>query len=266
MTIRIFSSLRIVQSLCCLRTNQTAIGALCVIALLFPSPDSFSKNPSWNSINGAVTLSGGPGWYQAGQTQNLLIQPDFLNTYVAQKNTQDINYIELFLGIQMPIIQHLKTQLGIAFAEFNSANLNGQIWELGDPTFNNFNYQYRINHRHIAFEGKFLSDYFTELLPYFSFSLGIANNRASSFSSTPVIFEVLPEPGFSSKTQHAFTYSLGVGLTKILKEHWQIGVGYLFTDQGKSVLGPSAIQTTTDHLTLNHLYINTLEFSLSYLF
>lgn len=79
-------------------------------------------------------------------------------------------------------------------------------------------------------------------------------NDAHGFHSTPTIFEAEPTPNFASHTQASFTYTVGAGVQKALSQHWQIGVGYEFTDWGKSSLGRAAEQTLNQGLTLNHLY------------
>jgi hypothetical protein len=51
---------------------------------------------------------------------------------------------------------------------------------------------------------------------------------------------------------------------KPLNDHWTIGMGYEFTDWGKSQLGAASGQTSGEGLILNHVYVNQLLFSLSF--
>lgn len=213
-----------------------------------------------------VTISAGPGWYQTQQHQDLYLQPNFLNTYISNDTTRVLANGALFLGAQTSWHEHLQTQIGIAGALFSQAQVAGQIWELGDPLFNNFTYQYKINHSHVALAGKILSNMLRpSCLLYVSGSVGVARNQSSGFYSTPLIFESLPEPAFSSHNETALTYTLGIGIAHPLNQHWQTGIGYMFSDEGKSTLGLSSSHTTSNRLTLNHLYVNTVQFSLSYL-
>ena len=53
----------------------------------------------------------------------------------------------------------------------------------------------------------------------------------------------------------ALTYTLGTGVQKILNAHWQVGVGYEFSDWGQSSLGRASEQTLHSGLELNHVYI-----------
>lgn len=213
-----------------------------------------------------ATISGGPAWYRAGETQTFYLQPGFKNTYAANSPTNTLASGELFLGLQQTIHSHYFAQLGVAAAASTIANLQGNIWELADPAFDNFTYQYKIQHSHLAIKGKLLTDVFNpSYLPYISGSVGLAFNRAYQFSMTPLLFQVLPEPPFQANMQTPFTYTVGVGLVKAFNQHWQIGIGYEFADWGRSVLGPSDIQTVNRGITLNHLYTNQLQFSLSFL-
>ena len=173
---------------------------------------------------------------------------------------------ELFVGVQRLISSHYFAQWGIAGVTSRAAVSKGIIWEFADPTFDNFTYQYKIQHNHFAVKGKILSDVFSlTYLPYLSASVGVAVNHACQFSMTPRIYEVLPAPLFQSASHTSFTYSLGLGLVKTYKNHWQWGIGYEFADFGSSALGPSSVQTLNRGLSLNHLYTNQLQFQLSYL-
>ena len=213
-----------------------------------------------------ATLSGGPAWYHAGQTQTLYIQPDFPNTYIPQRNTHVLADGEIFAGIQRTHFNKILGQLGIALAATTSADEKGQVWEFADPNFDNFTYQYHITHLHVAVKGKALSTQFSDKnLPYVSGSAGLGFNRAYDYKTMPLIFEAVSPPNFQANTETTFTYTLGVGLQRILTPHTQVGVGYEFSDWGKSALVTAAGQRTRDVLQLNHLYTNQLQFNVTYL-
>ena len=99
---------------------------------------------------------------------------------------------------------------------------------------------------------------------WISGSLGVGFNSAHGFQNTPLIYEAIVNPNFASHTQIAFTYTVGAGLQKALKQHWQVGVGYEFADWGQSRLGRAAEQTLNNGLELNHLYTNGILFNLTY--
>ena len=144
------------------------------------------------------------------------------------------------------------------------ATLSGDIWDDADPIFDNYTYQYKVNHTHVALKGKLLGDWDWPLMPWVSGSIGIGFNRAYDFNNTPTIYEAIPNSNFSSYTTTAFTYTVGIGFQRKLTKNWQMGVGYEFADWGKNQLGTADGQTTGDVLSLSHLYTNSLLLNLTY--
>jgi opacity protein-like surface antigen len=213
-----------------------------------------------------LTLSAGPAWYQTAQAQTPYIQPDFPNTYITKKDTYLLGDGEIFAGFQRTLPNNILGQLGITVAATTSADEEGNVWEFGDPNFDNFTYQYHMTHVHVAVKGKVLSTQFSDKnLPYITGSAGVGFNRAYDYSTTPLIFEAVSPPNFQTNTETTFTYTLGVGVQRILTPHTQVGVGYEFADWGKSALLAAAGQPTRDVLQLNHLYTNQLQFNVTYL-
>jgi opacity protein-like surface antigen len=213
-----------------------------------------------------ASLSAGPVWEHAGQTQTFYLTPEIEKTYVANNNTNTLADGEFFIGVQGASYRGLEGQLGFAVATTSNANLSGNIWDDADPTFDNFIYGYQVQHTHIAVKGKLLTDHaWYTLKPYVSGSVGVGFNRAQNFRNIPTIFEAVVTPNFGSHTSTAFTYTVGVGLQKILDRHLQIGVGYEFADWGRSQLSRASGQTLNTGLSLSHLYTNGLLFNLTYL-
>lgn len=212
-----------------------------------------------------VTLSAGPVWESAGQTQTFYLQPNIEKTYVANNNTHALADGELFIGIQQTLNPQIQAQWGLAVATTSNASLSGNIWDDADPTFNNFTYGYQVEHTHIAAKGKLLSTRsFYTLNPYLSGSLGVGFNQSHNFKNTPLIFQAVATPNFTSHTSTAFTYTVGVGVQKTLSTHWQAGVGYEFADWGHSSLSRAPEQTMGSGLSLSHLYTNGLMFNLTW--
>lgn len=211
------------------------------------------------------TLSVGPVWENEGSTQTFYLAPEIEKTYAAHKPSTALPSGELFVGIQKSLSTQWLGQLGLAVATTGNAKMQGVIWDDADPEFDNHSYRYKVRNTRVAVKGKLLLDNGYWLMPWVSGSLAVGFNRAHDFTNTPLIFEALPNPNFSSNTKTAFTYTLGVGVQKPLNEHVQIGIGYEFADWGKSQLGRAADQTLGNGLTLNHLYTNGVLFNLTYL-
>lgn len=217
-----------------------------------------------------IGLSGGPTWSSGNETQTLDLQPDITKTYTADNSNSVFQNLEFFVAKQKPLNttlmgQPLISQLGLSIAEAGNAKLRGDIWEDADPNFDNFTYNYKVNHAHLAIKGRLISHTNFIFDPYISGSMGVGFNHAYNFTITPKISEEVAAPPFNSNTNTTFSYTLGIGLQKSLSKQIQIALGYEFADWGKVSLSPAAGQTTSSGLTLNHLYAQSLQFSLFYI-
>lgn len=222
-------------------------------------PTSQASNWSWVS-----SLSEGLLWERAGKTQSFDLTPEIAKTYAAHQSTHVLANTEFFVGMQKILSKTIQAQLGLTIAATSNASLSGLIWDDEIPQFANHSYGYKIQHTHVAIKDKLLINKGYWLTPWISGSLGIGFNSAHSYQNTPLIYEAIVNPNFASYTQVAFTYTIGVGLQKALNQHWQVGMGYEFTDWGQSRLGRAAEQTLNKGLVLNHLYTNGILFNLTY--
>lgn len=211
-----------------------------------------------------ITLSAGPAWSDPGLTQTISTFPDISKAFVAKKESRVLGEGGVFGGIQSPLNDFITGQLGLAVGFGHFAKLNGDLWEEADSNFNNYFYSYKINHIHIAVKGKLIAEMNAQVQPYISGSIGAGFNRAYSFTITPKIYQEIPALPFGDRNQTAFTYTIGAGLQKAISEHWVAGIGYEFADWGKSPLNRALDQTINNGLSLQHVYTNELQFSLTY--
>ena len=214
----------------------------------------------WPSV---MTLSIGSSWAALGETQTFFLQSDIEKTYAANKQSNALVNGEFFVGWSRVVSPSFEGQFGLAAAIASSARGKGDIWEDADPAYNNFFYNYSVNHAHLAVKGKLIANT-SKIRPYVQGSLGVGLNRSHDFSMTPKIFEAVPAPAFTNHTTTAFAYTVGLGLQKAFNDHLQGGLGYEFADWGKSQLAPAFGQTTNSALQSCHLYTNQLQLSISY--
>ncbi|RAP36408.1 hypothetical protein B1207_09735 [Legionella quinlivanii] len=212
-----------------------------------------------------ATVSLAAAWVDPGETQTLTLQPDIVKTYSDTTNSKVVPAIELFLGWQHPINDTLRGQIGIAGAATTQVKLEGDVWEDADPAFNNFTYQYKVNHYHLAVKGKLLMDLDEWVEPYVSASAGIGFNQARDFQIAARIFQEIPAPPFNSETKSSFVYTLGIGLQTALNSNWQVGLGYEFADWGKTELSRASGQTVGNGIETDNFYAHQLQLSLSYI-
>ena len=253
------------------KTNNR-IASLGVLSVLILSPalavsantNTYLKTPPNHFSPYIVTLSLGPIWENAGETQTFHVSPFIQKTYAANTSPKTLFDGELFLGIERSLRSNLEGQLGLAVAATGNAKLSGAIWDDANPLFNNFNYTYNMQHTHIAVKGKILGEFGAIFKPYMSGSLGVGFNQSRNFNINPTIFAAIPAPNFTSNMTTVFTYTLGVGLQRAINTNWRASAGYEFADWGKSQLGTAPNQTLGRGILLNHLYTNGIQFSLGY--
>lgn len=217
--------------------------------------------PSKNTIVG--TLSAGPLWASAGKSQTFYLTPQIQKTYASNSSRNAFPEGELFLGVQKVLSPQFLARLGMAVTTTGNASSSGIIWDDADPQFDNYSYAYKVQNTKIALKGVLLLDKGYSLMPWISGSIGAGFNYAHSFSNTPLIFEAVPNNNFTNHTNTSFTYSVGAGVQKALNANWQVGVGYEFSDWGKSRLGAAVGQTLNNGISLNHVYTNGLIFNIT---
>ncbi|QDP72679.1 hypothetical protein FOG18_08985 [Legionella israelensis] len=216
----------------------------------------------WTKV---ITLSGGPAWSRAGETQTLYLNSVLSNRYNAQKDTRLMGTGEIFFALQGPFAPGILGQLGIAAGGTGEAKMQGTI----DVNFipSGSRYEYRTNHWNASIRGKLLTDpriFFIQ--PYITAAIGAAFNYAYGFRTIPLISPLTSSQWFDSNTKVGFTYSIGGGIQTSFNDHWQVGVGYEFSDWGKSELGRAlTIPWTHTGPQLDHIYAHNVLFSLSYL-
>lgn len=191
--------------------------------------------------------------------------PNIVKTYTATRTSQTLINGEVFVGMQKNLSPVFLGQMGLTIAAASKARLSGNIWDDADPIFDNYNYQYQIQHTHIALQGKLLMDRDYWFIPWINGSLGLGWNHAYHFQNTPLIPEAIAMPNFSSYTQTSFIYTVGAGIQKNLNLNWQIGIGYEFADWGQSQLKRAPNQILNSGLSLDHLYTNGVLLNITYL-
>lgn len=230
-----------------------------------PSPSFAGQVASLLESSFVGSLSIGPAFASGGKTQTLTLAPQVEKTYIANKPANTLANLEILLGIQQPVSQNLQGQIGLDFAVASSAKLSGNIWDDASPLFNNYTYQYQLNHTQLGLKGRLTVDRGSSFMPWVSLMVGVAFNQASNFTNTPLIFEALPSSNFSQQTATSLTYGFGIGVQRALAKHWQAGVGYEWVDWGKSQLGGISGSATNQSISISHFYTNAVMFNITFL-
>jgi len=211
-----------------------------------------------------TSLNIGASFQSAGQQQTLALTPSVTKTYTSNNLTSTLPTGELFVGIRNSLPANLDAQLGLAFSATGNAMLSGNIWDDGDPAFNNYTYQYTVGHIALGLKGKITGDWDFPIMPWLSASIAIGFNNACNFSNTPTIPQALASPNFANSTTTTFSYAIGAGAQYKFNPHWQFGVGYEFSDWGASQLG-AVPGGTAPGLSLSHLFTHSVLLNITYL-
>lgn len=254
----------------------------CLLLFILEAPSYSQSNSDYfydakNASNLLATLSGGASWGMTGNKQTFYLQPALLKTYRSTSSVNVYGVGDLFLGAEHRLSSQLMGQLGLDLGVTNTVigramgmthNVSnvGEIWEQANPDFDNYTYSYRVSQTRVAVKGKLLveREYYQQIAPYVTVSLGAGFNNASGYGSTPRIEEESEQPPFGSHVSTSFTYTLGIGIEKAMNLHWSMGVGYEFSDLGSSSLNRAEGQTLNRGISLSHLYTNGIMVSLTY--
>ena len=228
---------------------------------------AFAGEMGQTSKDYLMSVSAGPGWVSPSTKQTIALQPDVVNAYVSSHpvHTSVLADGEVFLGVQHHFFQSLSSQFGLAFYMSSPTSLDGYIQVDGNPQFQNYAYQFKINHAHLSLKSKWIFEQPSNISPYVSGSMGVGFNRAYGYAMTPVIFQAVSMPPFQSHTQVALSYSVGVGFQRSLSQHVMVALGYQLVSWGSSHLGRASEQTSHQGLGFHDIYSQGIEFNLSYL-
>ncbi len=228
---------------------------------------NFHESSKYIASHFVTTFSVGPVWGKGGNTQTLELTPSVIRTYDPQNTVKTIAYGELFVGAYQNVPTNFQYQLGLAVAASSKTKLSGEIWEDATPLFNNYKYDYIIQHSHLALKGKLVLDKLDKkylVIPWVAGSAGMGFNRVR-FDNAPTIDGAVATRDFKKNLTTAFTYTLSAGLLHKINQNHKIGIGYEFADWGKSELKPSLGQTTSQVLSLRHFYTHGVLLHFSYL-
>lgn len=216
---------------------------------------------------GVVTATAGPDFVNPGQSQTLTLLPPFQNHYTKAASSQTVADVGGFVGAEWVVTEKLSAQLGVSGYWDSSMNVNGEVWQFALPEFADLSYTYRIHHARVMAATKLLTtlSQHQSLHPYVSAELGAAFNQASNYQETPREVGAIATPPFSNHSQTSFTWGVGAGVDYTLNQRMRLGVGYQFADLGAVSLGQTTAQTTTQSVSLSHLYANQLRFQLTLL-
>lgn len=249
-----------------IKSSYLKVSTTCLLSL-FASHVSAASTAPTTTLPWVVTLSGGAGVSNnVGRMQTFDLTPTIKKSYAPTGNRSSFFSGGLFIAKEKVLNDTITGQFGVELSSSSNAKSSGLIYTEANPQLDNHSYQYKINHSLLAAKGKLISTKkVANLSPWVSGSIGAGFNRAHSFSNTPLPGTgALANNNFSNKTTTTVSYSLSVGVEKAMNANWLLGIGYEFSDWGKSELGRAQGQTLNSGLSMNHLYTHNVLAQLTY--
>ncbi len=214
-----------------------------------------------------ATLTLGADFVNVGLAQTLTLLPPFENHYTATHPSQTAVDFGGFLGVERTFLPNLNAQLGASVYIDSQLTAKGHVWQFGVPKFDNFTYDYHIQPVRVMVTNKLLTTLprYQSMHPYFSWEIGAAFNQASNYHENSIVPLVTPMSPFSRHTETSFAWGVGLGMDYSVTQHVRAGMGYQFSNLGSASLGRTSAETTSQSLSLSHLYTNQLRLQLTYL-
>ncbi len=193
-----------------------------------------------------------------GTTEQVNLMNGLGNTYVADKHWDNKTTVMFGAGAITYDRSNIIFNTGVRYFSTSNLLVEGNIWQLHMPEFNNLSYSYRVKSDLILAENAI--SYTKHMIqPNFILGLGYASNKAGDFRPSPLYSHAAPAlKVFTSERTAQFAYEVGAGIDYALLKPAVIELAYRFIGAGKGYLGYSAIQNTEERLSTGNIYYQTI--------
>ena len=238
--------------------------ALMINCLLLSTTMSYGNSDQLNGMTHPfVTLTGAAAVTSGPNDSNYFTADSSLFTYDVDSTRQTRGVWGASFGVdsELMFFNPWRLQIGFGYYQTGPFTLEGELTQGVLPISSaQFNYDYRIISRQLLAEAKVTRECHENFYPYLFVGIGAAFNRAENFQLYDFPEFLLFSPEFKNNTITSFTYSIGLGIDYEFMSHFLLGVGYRFTDLGRTNLGKGYIDTFSLGPTLNQSNIYTNEF------
>lgn len=221
------------------------------------------------------TIAGGIGLHTINQkAQSYTGSDDNVFQYYSTKGNDGVGMGGIFIGLEHPLQwPGFFMQGGLELNAFSQGNVKGDHLVGIEPgTSTLYHYRYGIKTQQLLAVAKFFSTFREIYHPNLSVGLGGAFNRATSFSANAAeTGSINLTAQFGDHTQSALSYSLGLGMDADISQRLRLGLGYRFSDIGKTSLGMGTVgindykEITRFTINSRNNYMNLFMAQLSYL-
>ncbi len=188
-----------------------------------------------------------------GLTQDVHLNHQLGNTYIDQTGPTKKTFFSISAGLRPYHSEQLQINTGLRYIPVSSVALQGQIWQLKSPLFDDMAYHFQVK-SHIFLVDNIISWTRYRLQPGVVFGLGVSANKADRFQEVPLT----ETAAFSLQTTKGATttqvaYELGTVLDYSINHKSLIELAYRYIRAGTGHLQPFSLQNTTEHLSTGTL-------------
>lgn len=185
-----------------------------------------------------------------------------------QYNTQ--SFFDIAIGAEYRFHPCWSFQGLLAFSQPRSFIGKGRVTQGVDvETANQYSYRYQVLARQLLLEGKLLGNVNQFIHPYALLGIGVASTTAYNYNVTIIPPWTTMSPLYSEHSSTSFSYGIGAGFDVDIDplKHFRGGLGYRFTNFGRTSLGSGILNTTTVSNTLSqsNLYAHEIFVQLTYI-
>jgi hypothetical protein len=193
-----------------------------------------------------------------GETQQVNLFNQLGNTYVPNKDWQNKSTVLFGVGATTYTKNNVIFNTGVRYLSISNIFLQGNVWQLNSPDFNNLSYRYRVKSDLVLVENAI--SYAKSLIqPSLILGLGYAANTTSQYQTSALYnHSATALQVFTGKCVSQLAYEIGGGLDFLSLKPAVIELAYRFMAAGKGALGYSPLQNTSDNLSTGNLYYHTV--------
>lgn len=222
--------------------NKLICSALFTLAVHFPVVFATTSPTVFVSIDTARLFT------HPGITQDINFNNDIGNTYVNKTNQLHNNTISLGVGLRPYKNEQLQISTGLRFVPVSPLLLQGQIWQLKSPLFDDLGYSFQVKSNVLLVEN-IISWTRHYLQPGVILGLGMSTNTTGGFSEIPLTDSAatsLQTVNGARSTQLA--YELGAALDYTIDSGAVIALAYRYINAGSGHFQPFSLQNSADRL------------------
>ena len=234
--------------------------ALSILAMISSVPASAS--PWFAEITGAG------GMAQIGESRTLALSSNVTNSYSADNEREFAGFASLLGGYHFAIYPQFQAGLGVQAGLINYGTFRGKVHPFVNiaSNFDTLQYEYSVETAMVMLYGQvvWLSEYVWH--PYVAAAVGEGWNKIYSYSENPTNCSSAATSFalFRNHTRSDFAFTLGFGINRVIAQHINFEIGYLYVNTGHARFNPASVQTTSSTLKSGSLSAHLIQLGVSF--